>query len=43
LSPIKDIGEVDEVYFFLQSSIFGFVHSDLPPKHIGNLASASEH
>jgi hypothetical protein len=43
LSPIKDIGKVDEVYFFLQSSIFGFVHDHLPPKHIGDLASPSEH
>jgi hypothetical protein len=42
LSPIKDIGKVDEVYFFLQSSIFGFVHNHLPPKDIGDLASPLE-
>src|SRR6266851_4825030 len=32
LFPIKDIGKVDEVYFFLQGSNFGFVYGHLPPK-----------
>jgi hypothetical protein len=38
LFPVKHIGEVDEVDFFLESSNFTVVHGPLPPKQPGDLA-----